>query len=104
MLNGLPVPAGLLAGCGSTPWWRVCLRHLVVRVEGRAELLEEVPGDGRVSVRMADGNTGRPRFRRQRLAPVAAVAVTVVMLGKSIHLHPIVHRVGTDPQIPRHLR
>ncbi|MEV7013680.1 DUF4132 domain-containing protein [Streptosporangium sp. NPDC051022] len=55
MLNGLPVPAGLLAGVWPDPWWRACLRHLVVRVEGRAELLEEVSEDRRVSVRTADG-------------------------------------------------
>ncbi|GAA3162903.1 hypothetical protein [Nonomuraea roseoviolacea] len=39
----------------SDPWWRACLRHPVVRVEGRAELLEEVSEDRRVSVRTADG-------------------------------------------------
>ncbi|MFD6988650.1 DUF4132 domain-containing protein [Streptomyces sp. NPDC059943] len=55
LLGGTPVPAALLAQVWPDPGWRACLRYLVVRVDGRVGLLEEVSEDGQVRVREADG-------------------------------------------------
>lgn len=55
LLGGIPVPGPLLARVWDDTGWRTCLRHLVVRVEGRLGLLDDVSEDGRASVREADG-------------------------------------------------
>ncbi|MFD0418149.1 DUF4132 domain-containing protein [Streptomyces sp. NPDC127108] len=69
LLGDVPVPGPLLARVWDDTGWRVCLRHLVVRVEGRLGLLDDVSGDGRASVREADGT---------RYEASAGAAVTLV--------------------------
>ncbi|MFI7641758.1 DUF4132 domain-containing protein [Nonomuraea sp. NPDC049400] len=60
LLGGLPVPAPLLARVWPDPSWRTGLQHLVVHVDGRLGLLEEVSEDGRVCIREADGTLYGP--------------------------------------------
>ncbi|MEU6716066.1 DUF4132 domain-containing protein [Nonomuraea sp. NPDC046802] len=60
LLSGVPVPAQLLARVWPDPDWRTTLRHLVVSVDGRIGLLEEVSEDGRVRLREADGTLYEP--------------------------------------------
>ncbi|WP_433211510.1 DUF4132 domain-containing protein [Microtetraspora malaysiensis] len=60
LLDGIPVPARLLARVWPDPSWRTSLRHLVANVDGRVGLLEEVSEDGRVRILEADGAPDEP--------------------------------------------